>query len=104
MIKKPYSAALPKAFPFSAPLVKKLTVRGSIGKMQGISKAAKPPTNPEMKILNKVVSCPVVGILFIFTALSAALTVVLTVSFEGESSSEGISVNSSSSIFTLSLC
>ncbi|MNQ80158.1 hypothetical protein D3C85_951240 [compost metagenome] len=78
MIKKPYSAARPKAFPFSDPLVKKLTVNGSMGKMQGISRAAKPPTKPAIKIPQRVFCASGCGASFFETVvvLSATLLIV----------------------------
>ena len=47
-MKKPYRTAslLPFALSF-APLVKKETVKGTIGKTHGVSKAIIPPTKPK---------------------------------------------------------
>ena len=51
MINNPYSKALliPLALDPDC-FVKKLTVNGNIGKIQGINNAIKPPTKPAMKI------------------------------------------------------
>src|SRR5690606_16764335 len=57
MIKSPYKSACDIPFAREPPfLVKKLTVSGTIGKMQGIMKAANPPSNPAMKIPQR--DCP----------------------------------------------
>src|SRR5690606_36502925 len=54
IIDNPYIIACITALPLvCALLVKKLTVKGSIGKMQGISNAAKPPIKPAIKIAHK---------------------------------------------------
>ena len=52
-MKKPYIIALNIPLPFS-PFVKKLTVRGIIGKTQGVINAITPPNNPNRKIPHKV--------------------------------------------------
>ena len=50
----PYKPALKTALErLSEPLVKKLTVRGIIGKTHGVSKAMKPPTIPNKNIPHK---------------------------------------------------
>ena len=36
-------------------LVKKLTVRGTIGKTQGVKRANKPPKKPSQKITRKII-------------------------------------------------
>lgn len=79
-MKKPYNAARLKAFPFSDPLVKKLTVRGNIGKMQGINKAAKPPTKPAIKIPHKVLCSSFGGATACLTVAGAAAAILATVS------------------------
>ena len=53
-IKKPYNIALKMPLRLlCAPFVKKDTVKGIIGKTQGVNKASNPPTKPKRKILNK---------------------------------------------------
>ena len=51
MMPNPYNEALkiPSAFVLDC-LVKKLTVSGIIGKIQGMSSAAKPPKNPSQNV------------------------------------------------------
>ena len=52
-IKKPYNIALKMPLRLlCAPFVKKETVKGIIGKTQGVNKASNPPTKPKRKILN----------------------------------------------------
>src|SRR5690606_16461092 len=51
MMNSPYRSACDTPLAREPPfLVKKLTVSGTIGKMQGIMKAAKPPSSPAMKM------------------------------------------------------
>ena len=51
-MKKPYKTALPIPFTLLFDfVVKKVTVKGIIGKTQGVSKAIKPPSNPKRKIV-----------------------------------------------------
>src|SRR5690606_15836388 len=51
---KPYNKAVPIALLLlSLPFVKKLTVKGNIGKIQGIKSAANPPIKPAIKIAHK---------------------------------------------------
>ena len=53
-IKKPYNIALKMPLRLlCAPFVKKETVKGIIGKTQGVNKASNPPTKPKRKILNR---------------------------------------------------
>lgn len=87
-----------KAFPFYAPLVKKLTVRGSIGKMQGINSAANPPTKPEIKIPKNVVfsSFSTVGALTSIEAVFKGFLIILSSFFTTESTGGVMSVNSRS--------
>jgi hypothetical protein len=54
-MKKPYIIALNIPLPFS-PFVKKLTVRGIIGKTQGVIRAISPPKSPKRKMAHKLFS------------------------------------------------
>ena len=80
----PYIIAFAIPLPFSDdPLVKKLTVMGSIGNIQGISKAANPPNKPAIKMAHNdgVLVFPVVCFvtcLVIFSTLACCACTFFT--------------------------
>src|SRR5690348_17202255 len=101
---RPYIKALTTP-PFPGELfVKKLTVMGNMGKIQGISTAAKPPNSPAIKIANSDCGAAA-SVLFItagFTATVSFLEAVTGCTCCSVDALSVIGVNITSSVDTVS--